>query len=194
MFWVPKVKKDPPGPVCQPLCLWWCQPPVISVLSLHLFHLPPLLFLSHGACLGCWLKTWEKSSPSLLPGLMIAALWMWFQTRSCRTLHPGTQKRELITPFWPSSTASSQFRHLVYLFISTFSLLVWNEVTVHHHVALSCSRFRRLGSDLKEICDLCWCPRITGHLTDPFHSPLTFTFSVLFIGFAVEVCTSTVLY
>lgn len=31
-----------------------------------------------------------------------------------------TQKRDLITPFWPSSTASNQFQHRVYLFISTF--------------------------------------------------------------------------
>lgn len=90
--------EEAPGPASWPLCLRWCQPPVISGLSLHLFHLAPLL--APLLCL-CLLKTFWKVMSAFFASRLIVAL---------------------MTPFWPSSMVSSQFQHWLYLFIYLFIL------------------------------------------------------------------------
>lgn len=72
--------KETPGPVSWPLCVWWCQPPVISVLSLHLFHLPPLLCLCLMVPVSATGCRPGESHPRVLiiQAMVIVALWMWF--------------------------------------------------------------------------------------------------------------------
>lgn len=123
--------KEMPGPVSWPLCLGWCQPPVISGLSLHLF----IYHLSSVFVSWCPFQLVAEDLGKVIPAFFASRLdecasldgvLEQLVQNAAACLLTGTQKRDLITPFWPSSMASSQFQHWLPSLLPPFVLLPQN--------------------------------------------------------------------